>query len=88
MPVALCFFIMTTIASSDLRATARSPETQAREALSALLQRIGSLLRMPAPGVPEATAQLLRMAAAYEATQPSYAADLRAAASMAEREPS
>jgi hypothetical protein len=38
---------------------------------------------MPAPGVPEATAQLLRMAEAYEATQPSYAADLRAAASMA-----
>ena len=41
---------------------------------------IGSLLRMPAPGVPEATAQLLRMAEAYESTQPSYAADLRAAA--------
>jgi len=40
------------------------------------------LLRMPAPGVPEATAQLLRMAEAYESTQPSYAADLRAAASM------
>jgi hypothetical protein len=47
------------------------------------LQSVGSLLRMPAPGVPEATAQLLRMAEAYESTQPSYAADLRAAASMA-----
>ena len=54
---------MTTITSSDLRATARNPETQAREVLSALLQRIGSLLRMPAPGVPEATAQQLRAAA-------------------------
>ena len=43
----------------------------------------GDWLRMPAPGVPEATAQLLRMAEAYESTQPSYAADLRAAASMA-----
>jgi hypothetical protein len=50
------------------------------------VQRLGNLLRMPAPGVPEATAQLLRMAAAYETSQPSYAADLRAAASMAERE--
>ena len=49
------------------------------------LQSYGHLLRMPAPGVPEASAQLLRMAEAYEATQPSYAADLRAAASMADR---
>ncbi|MFT3954311.1 MAG: hypothetical protein QM722_07955 [Piscinibacter sp.] len=49
------------------------------------LQSVGSLLRMPAPGVPEATAQLLRMAEAYESTQPSYAADLRAAASMASK---
>lgn len=47
------------------------------------LQSFGDLLRMPAPGVPEASAQLLRMAAAYEATQPSFAADLRAAAGMA-----
>jgi len=47
------------------------------------LQSYGHLLRMSAPGVPEASAQLLRMADAYEATQPSYAADLRAAASMA-----
>lgn len=47
---------------------------------------IGSFIRMPAPGVPEATAQLLRMAEAYESTQPSYAADLRAAASMSERQ--
>ena len=39
----------------------------------------------PSPGVPEATAQLLRLAESYEATQPSYAADLRAAASMAQR---
>jgi len=45
---------------------------------------IGRSLRMPAPAVPEATAQLLRLAESYEASQPSYAADLRAAASMAE----
>jgi len=50
-----------------------------------LLQSFGHAMRMPSPGVPEATAQLLRMAESYEATQPSYAADLRAAASMAER---
>jgi len=50
------------------------------------LQSYGHLLRMPAPGVPEATAQLLRMAEAYESTQPSYAADLRAAASMGRRD--
>jgi hypothetical protein len=79
---------MTTITSSALRAPARSSENSAGDLLRALLQRIGSALRMPAPGVPEATAQLLRMAAAYESTQPSYAADLRAAASMAERETS
>jgi len=46
------------------------------------LQTLGGFLRMPAPGVPEATLQLLRLAEAYEATQPSYAADLRAAAEM------
>ena len=50
-----------------------------------LLQSFGHALRMPSPGVPEATAQLLRLAESYEATQPSYAADLRAAASMAQR---
>ncbi len=50
-----------------------------------LLQSFGHALRMPSPGVPEATAQLLRMAESFEATQPSYAADLRAAAGMAER---
>lgn len=50
-----------------------------------LLQSFGHAMRMPSPGVPEATAQLLRMAESYEATQPSYAADLRAAAGMAER---
>jgi hypothetical protein len=44
------------------------------------LQSLGSALRMPAPTVPEASAQLLRLADTYDATQPSYAADLRAAA--------
>lgn len=67
--------------------TATSLETSASETFAALMQRLGSLIRMPAPGVPEATAQLLRMAAAVESSQPSYAADLRAAASMAERDP-
>jgi len=50
------------------------------------VQSFGQVFRMPAPGVPEATAQLLRLAEAYEATQPSYAADLRAAASLAGRD--
>jgi hypothetical protein len=50
------------------------------------LQSIGDWLRMPAPAVPEACAQLLRLAEAYDATQPSYAADLRAAALMSRRD--
>ena len=82
---------MTTITISDLRTSRGSLiESAASDVLASVMQgihRLGDLLRMPAPGVPEATAQLLRMAAAYESTQPSYAADLRAAASMAEREP-
>jgi hypothetical protein len=47
------------------------------------IQSIGLSLRMPAQGVPQATAHLLRLAEAYESTQPSYAADLRAAATLA-----
>lgn len=50
------------------------------------LQSVGDWLRMPAPAVPEASAQLLRLAEAYDATQPSYAADLRAAALMSQRD--
>ena len=50
------------------------------------LESIGNWLRMPAPAVPEAAAQLLRLAEAYDATQPSYAADLRAAALMSQRD--
>jgi len=65
--------------SADLLAP-RLADFLARSILK--LQSFGQLLRMPAPGVPEATAQLLRLAEAYEPTQPSYAADLRAAASM------
>jgi hypothetical protein len=53
--------------------------------LEAAGRRLVQLMRMPAPGVPETTAALLRLAASYESTQPSYAADLRAAASMQER---
>ena len=48
------------------------------------LRSLGSVLRMPAPAVPEARTQLLRLADAYEATQPSYAADLRAAVARSE----
>jgi hypothetical protein len=79
---------MNTIATPSIRPTG-AIETTAAEFIAAVtqrVQRLGNLLSMPAPGVPEATAQLLRMAAAYETSQPSYAADLRAAASMAERE--
>jgi len=76
---------MNTIVSPTARSTA-AIETSAAEVFASVMQRLGSLLRMPAPGVPEATAQLLRMAASYETSQPSYAADLRAAASMADRE--
>ncbi len=50
------------------------------------LQSFGEWIRMPAPTVPEASAQLLRLAEAYDATQPSYAADLRAAAFMSRRD--
>lgn len=66
--------------------TTTSIETPASDALASLMQRLGRFIRMPASGVPEATARLLRMAAAYETSQPAFAADLRAAASMAERE--
>ena len=76
---------MNTIVSPTARSTA-AIEPSAAEVFASVMQRLGSLLRMPAPGVPEATAQLLRMAASYETSQPSYAADLRAAASMADRE--
>ena len=79
---------MNTIATSPLQPAAGRPiESAASEAFASLMRRVGSLLRMPAPGVPEATAQLLRLAAIYDTSQPSHAADLRAAASMAEREP-
>jgi hypothetical protein len=61
--------------------------TQSLEAVADLIARaflriqsLGSAAFMPAPTVPEASAQLLRLADAYESTQPSYAADLRAAA--------
>ncbi|TXH56235.1 MAG: hypothetical protein E6Q93_14930 [Burkholderiaceae bacterium] len=49
------------------------------------LQSAGEWLRMPAPAAPEASVQLLRLAESYDATQPSYAADLRAAALMSQR---
>ena len=45
-----------------------------------LLHRLGDDVRTPAPAAPVGAAELLRLADAYQATQPSYAADLRAAA--------
>ena len=49
------------------------------------LHFVRDLLRAPQPSVPESAAELLRLAESYEATQPSYAADLRAAATVATR---
>ena len=49
------------------------------------LQFVRSLFSAPTPTVAESTAELLRLADGYEATQPSYAADLRAAADAATR---
>lgn len=49
------------------------------------LQSFGQWLNAPQPTLPEASAELLRMAERYEDSQPSYAADLRAAAMAHER---
>jgi hypothetical protein len=49
--------------------------------LQAIARVLGHFVRKPTAGVPEASAALLRLAESYEATQPSYASDLRAAAS-------
>ena len=49
-------------------------------------QFLRALFRMPAPTLAESTAELLRLADDSEATQPSYAADLRAAATAATRD--
>ena len=71
----------------------RSAASESLEAVANLIARaflkvqsFGSTLHLTAPTVPEATAQLLRLADAYESTQPSYAADLRAAAAQARRD--
>jgi len=63
-------------------------DLQTSDALSrafARLQSFGQWLNTPQPTVPEASAELLRLAAQYEDSQPSYAADLRAAAMADER---
>ncbi|MFT3663987.1 hypothetical protein [Piscinibacter sp.] len=52
--------------------------------LPSALRSIGRSLRLRAPTVPEASAQLLRLAAAYDDIQPSHAAELRAVASMSQ----
>lgn len=63
---------MSTITLSTLRASRASPIGSAASGVFAAVtqgvRRLGSLLRMPAPGVPEATAHLLRLAASYEAS--------------------
>jgi hypothetical protein len=73
----------------NTRTAALNPTTSLTDEVLAFVgtagQHLARLIRMPAPGVPETTAALLRLAASYESTQPSYAADLRAAASMQER---
>jgi hypothetical protein len=66
----------------------RSPPGAAGQFLAGLLaitRSVAQFIRRPAPGAPETAAALLRLAATYESSQPSYAADLRAAASMHER---
>lgn len=67
-----------------------SPASQTLLALSDLIARVfvgvKSAFSSTAPTAPEATAQLLRLADAYESSQPSYAADLRAAAAGVTRD--
>ncbi len=54
--------------------------------LMALADRAGEALRAPfLPREPRTTEELLALADAYARTQPSYAADLRAAALAADR---
>jgi hypothetical protein len=65
----------------ELRAL-RTSDTLA--ALTAALASIAKLFQTPATSATNA-ADLLRLADGYEATQPSYAADLRAAAEAANR---
>ena len=62
----------------------RAPASSLADVLARAILKLQSFGRMPGQGVPEASAQLLRLAEAYESTQPSYAADLRAAASASE----
>jgi hypothetical protein len=49
------------------------------------MQFVRELFSAPAPTVSQSAQQLLELADTYEATQPSYAADLRAAAAAATR---
>lgn len=67
-----------------------NPASQTLVALSDLIARVfvfvQSAFSAPAPTTSEASAQLLKLADAYESTQPSYAADLRAAAAVASRD--
>ena len=49
------------------------------------LQFVRELFSAPAPTTAQSAQQLLELADSYESTQPSYAADLRAAAAAATR---
>jgi len=65
----------------ELRRPARSAEQSSlADLLARAILKVQSFGRAPVPTQSEASAQLLRLAEAYESTQPSYAADLRAAA--------
>jgi hypothetical protein len=50
------------------------------------VQFFRSLARLPQPTLSQSADELLRLADDYEATQPSYAADLRAAAATVARQ--
>jgi hypothetical protein len=69
-----------------LRATAPKPLARVTAALELQLKSLVRRLNQRTSNGPAAAAALLRQAEAYESTQPSYAADLRAAAYRTEAE--
>ena len=76
----------TTLKLRSVNGAIEAPAPWFADALGALtvsVQKLMAALTRPAGPRPDASAELLRLAAAYESTQPSYAADLRAAAQRA-----
>jgi hypothetical protein len=67
-----------------IRARAPAPLARTLTHLTLRLKLLVRWLNQPTSNLPAAAAELLRQAEAYEATQPSYAADLRAAAHLTE----